>query len=100
MNQPFAINNLKPDQNGTVKFSGKLAPYTQLSVFVIDENSNATTTVPLPVNPIQKRDLCLTAPLNHEQGFTESRTILSLLKGELHSVEDITSTEIQIVDDL
>lgn len=43
---------------------------------------------------IEKRDLSLITPLNIEKGFDECRTTLILKKGELHSIEDITSTEI------
>jgi hypothetical protein len=42
----------------------------------------------------------LVTPLDANKGFTESRTTLTLLKSASHFIEDITSTEIQIIDDL
>ncbi len=47
-----------------------------------------------------KRDLSLNSPLDVNKGFTESRTTLTIDAGEKYFIEDITSTEIQIVDDL
>ena len=35
-----------------------------------------------------------------DKGFTESRTTIQLTKDETHVIEDITSTEIQLIDDL
>lgn len=52
----------------------------------------------------QKRDLSLTQSLaasdDATKGFTESRTTLELTKDEAHQIEDITSSEIQLIDDL
>lgn len=54
----------------------------------------------LDVGPIQKRDLSLKKPLDVDKGFTESRTTALIEKGGLTHVEDITSTELQLIDDL
>jgi hypothetical protein len=56
--------------------------------------------VDLHVDAIQKRDLSLTKSLDSNKGFTESRTTIKLNKGEIHFVDDITSTEMQTIDDL
>ena len=42
----------------------------------------------------------MNSPLDVNKGFTESRTTLTMVAGEKHFIEDITSTETQIVDDL
>ena len=54
----------------------------------------------LPVSPFAKRNLALSNPLDHRRVFTESRNTSTVLKLESHFVEDITSTEVQTVDDL
>ena len=58
----------------------------------------------METNETGKRDLslneCLSASDNSTKGFTESRTTLELTKDEKHVIEDITSTEIQLIDDL
>ena len=92
--------NLIPDEDGIVKFSANLAPYTQLYVVAVDSSSVAQRQVNLQVNSIQKRDLSLTQPLDSEKGFTESRTNVNIEKHGDHFIDDITSTEIQLIDDL
>ena len=42
----------------------------------------------------------MTQALDTGKGFTESRTTVSILKHETQFIEDITSTEIQLIDDL
>jgi hypothetical protein len=73
----------------------------------IDEDSVAQNSIDLPhaSGPISDdltRDLSLTTPLCEDttKGFTESRTVLQLATSEKHLVSDITSTEIQIIDDM
>jgi len=51
------------------------------------------------------RDLSLAQSLSvggpdDTKGFTESRTTVELTKDEVHTIEDITSTETQLIDDL
>lgn len=92
--------NLKPDEQGIVKFSANLNPFTQIFVLAIDESSVAQKQIDLTVNPTQKRDLSLSVPLDSTKGFTESRTTVEVLKNESHIIDDITSTEVQLIDDL
>ena len=66
----------------------------------VEASSVAQRQINLQVNPIQKRDLSLTKPLDTEKGFTESRTNVNIEKHGDHFIDDITSTEIQLIDDL
>lgn len=63
-------------------------------------SSVASRQVSLQANNIQKRDLSLTQSLDNDKGFTESRTNVNIEKHETHFIDDITSTEIQLIDDL
>ncbi|CDW90653.1 UNKNOWN [Stylonychia lemnae] len=92
--------NLKPDSNGEIKISRNLLPFTQLHILVIDKNSVAQKQLDLALNQIQKRDLSLNQPLDTSKGYTESRATLSIMKDETHFIEDITSTEIQLIDSI
>lgn len=47
-----------------------------------------------------KRDLSLKKSLNQEKGITQSRQHKCLEKGQSDFIEDITSSEVMLVDDL
>lgn len=66
----------------------------------MDRDSVATTQADLEAPPVTKRDLALRKTLDVSRGFTESRSTKNLLAGESHFIEDITSTEVQLVDEL
>jgi hypothetical protein len=101
---PLTLHNLPIGEDGVVTFKANLKPYTQLYILALDLNSVAQRQVDLEAEPTAKRDLslmqCLSASDNTKKGFTESRTTVELIKGETHQIEDITSTEIQLIDDL
>lgn len=108
-NTPLQLFNLAPNQQGEITFNANLKPYTQLFLLAIDVNSVAQRQLDLAecgveVHPSpQKRDLSLTKPLadpKEKKGFTESRTSLNIVKDEKHLIEDVTSTETQLIDDM
>ena len=104
-NPPFTAFNLVPNQDGEVSFTANLKPYTQLYILAIDLNSVAQRQVDIAsaVNEAtQKRDLSLakSLPIDDRNGFTESRTTEEVTKDTVKVIEDITSTEIQLIDDL
>lgn len=51
-------------------------------------------------NTCPSRDLTLKKALDENKGLTESRISLSLRKGDSDFIEDITSSEIKLIDDL
>lgn len=55
---------------------------------------------PLPKHSLPKRDLSLSKPLDIEKGFTELRHATPLLKHATYHIEDISSTELSLVDSL
>lgn len=95
---PLTLFNLVPQkETGVVSFTANLKAYSQLFILAIDMNSVAQRQIDLDeIQPTSKRDLSLTKslPTAGNKGFTESRTTIELTKGEVHSIEDITSTEI------
>lgn len=69
-------------------------------MIVVDKGVTASQFVDLPKCSIERKDLTLAKPLDPSKGFTDSRTTKVLKKHDTHLIEDITSTEIQTVDDL
>lgn len=103
-NPTFTMFNLAPNpQTGEVSFQANLKAYNQVYVVAIDLNSVAQRTIDLSyLEATAKRDLSLAAslPISATSGFTESRTTATLFTGSTLSVEDITSTDLQLIDDL
>ena len=89
-----------PDSSGKVEFEADLSHFSHLHVIALDKNVAAMVTHDLPTATISKRDLTLTRPLDSSKGFTESRITVNLQKFGTHVLEDVTSTEIQTIDDL
>lgn len=94
--------NVKPDKEGNVVFqSDKLSKYSNLQVIVLDDTSCMQSNFNLNAqNDPSKRDLSLKKSLNETKGLTQSRRFQSLLVGEQDHIEDYSSSEIMIVDDL
>lgn len=101
---PLQKLNLLPTQNsnGTANFtfSCNLTPFSQLLLVAVDKESVTQRTIDIDVSEIPKRDLRLQNTLNSEEGLTESRVTRALNQKESDFIKDITSTEVQIVDDL
>lgn len=94
--------NLKPSEEGLVVFKhDKLSAYSTVQIVVVDECSAMQSTKNLQqLNDPFKRDLSLKKSLNESKGLTQSRVHKCLEKGQSEFVEDITSSEIMLVDDL
>jgi hypothetical protein len=102
---PLSLFNLSPNaETGEISFQANLRPYSQLFVVALDLTSVAQRTLDIPTRDaqVQKRDLSLqqSLPITSTHGYTESRTTTSHVRDEQVVVEDITSTEIQVIDDL
>jgi hypothetical protein len=77
-------------------------------VLSVDLDSVAQTCLDLPhaggpLKKEHKRDLSLIEPLciDNQKGFSDTRTAIHLTTSSpAHVIADITSTEIQIIDDL
>lgn len=99
---PLVSFNQKPDANGQITFKdAKLANYSNLQVIVLDDSSVMQSSFNLKANnEPNKRDLVLKKSLNETKGLTQSRRVQNLQTGEQDHIEDYTSSEIMIVDDL
>lgn len=87
-------------QEGVSSFTADLSRYNTLIVFACDKGAAAQKLVDLPVGQIPKRNLALSMPLDENKVYTESRNTSTVLKYESHFIQDMTSTEVQTVDDL
>lgn len=103
-NPTFTLSNLTPSaQTGEVTFQANLKAYSQVYIVAIDLNSVSQRTIELGyLEATAKRDLSLAAslPISATSGFTESRTTSTVTTGSVVTVEDITSTDLQLIDDL
>jgi len=103
-NAPIQAFNLKPNANGEVVYeNSKLGDYNTLTILVIDKDSavqNVRNLREKAGRPIEKRDLTLKKALDENKGLTESRLTNTLPKGSKDFIEDFTSSEIQLIDDL
>jgi len=101
---PLQVFNIKPDAAGNILYRNeKLKNYSSLLIVVADKDSVTQHLKSLEeVSDIKcpSRDLTLKKALDENKGLTESRISLSLKKGEADFIEDITSSEVKIIDDL
>ena len=84
----------------TFTFPLEMSEFSQLVLIAVDKDSITQKTVDIEASPVQKRDLRLLQILDQDQGLTESRTTLNVLKNEEQHIEDISSTNVTLVDDL
>ncbi len=101
---PIQKLNLTPttsqNDQATFSFNCDLSQFSQLVLIAVDKESITQHSVDIEAQQIQKRDLRLLKVLNQDQGMTESRSTIKILKDEEKFIEDISSTEVQLVDDL
>lgn len=94
----------------TVSFDLSLSSYSQLYLIVVDRDSIVQRNMDLDFDaPISKRDLRLNKVLDDAKGITETRKTVKLVPESMlasqqypHSdfIEDITSSEVQLVDSI
>lgn len=84
----------------TFTFPLEMSEFSQLVLIAVGKDSITQKTVDIEASPVQKRDLRLLQILDQDQGLTESRTTLNVLKNEEQHIEDISSTNVTLVDDL
>ena len=99
---PLVALNLKPDQEGVITFKHeKLSSYSSIQILVVDESSCMQSVRNLQsLSEPSKRDLSLKKSLNESKGLTQSREHQCLESGQKTFIEDITSSEVMLVDDL
>jgi len=98
---PVVLNNLKPDSQGNLIIPKlPLNRYSHLELIAVDERSICDEIIPLNINPIQKKNLCLNQPLNLDSFFSEIRNTELVTKGNVYNINDITSTSFKLLDSL
>lgn len=99
---PLVALNLKPDHEGVINFKHeKLSSYSSIQILVVDESSCMQSVRNLQsLSEPSKRDLSLKKSLNESKGLTQSREHQCLESGQKTFIEDITSSEVMLVDDL
>lgn len=94
----------------TITFELSLSNYSQLYLIAVDRDSIVQRNIDLEFDgPMSKRDLRLNKVLDDSKGITETRKTVKLVPESMlgnqqypHSdfVEDITSSEVQLVDSI
>lgn len=69
-------------------------------ILAVDKGSVAHYLHPFEGNVLQKRDLSLIKTLDVNKSFSEMRTAKCVEKFETYSIDDITSSDLQIVDSM
>ena len=91
--------SLKPDKNGRVKASlPGLENYSTLVVLAANRNSAVQQIESLPRKHLPQRDLALKKTFEAGKAYTEVRTAKALLKHDSQIIDDITSTELSMLD--
>lgn len=93
----------------TVTFEAALGNYCQLYLIAVDSESLVQRNIDLDsATGITKRDLRLNKVLDDKKGITETRKTVKLVPENIHHqqyphsdfIEDITSSEVQLVDSI
>ncbi len=96
--------NIKLEEGeNAAEFEMNLEPFTTLLVAVTSEDQCSHLLVPLETSArksMPQRDLSLLKSYNQDKSFSETRRTTNCLKSDKFIVEDITSTDMQIVDSL
>jgi hypothetical protein len=91
------------EEGGFAEFELMLEPHSTLLVAVASEDQCSHLIVPLETSArknIPQRDLSLLRAYNVDKSFSETRRTTNCFKSDKFVVEDITSTDMQIVDSL
>ena len=90
---------MKPNQNGILTVNNFDAQnYSTLVVVATNLHNAVTEIVSLDNTPTNTRDLRHTSQMNDKLSYAISRTSESFLKSQSCKIEDITSTQFELVD--
>ena len=93
--------SLQPDKNGKVKATlPGLDNYSTLVVLAVNRNTAVQKVESLPRKRLPQRDLSLKKTFEEGKAYTEVRTAKALLKHDSQIIDDITSTELSMLDSL
>eukprot|EP00830_Metopus_es_P002375 TRINITY_DN1213_c0_g1_i6.p1 TRINITY_DN1213_c0_g1~~TRINITY_DN1213_c0_g1_i6.p1 ORF type:complete len:2229 (-),score=458.73 TRINITY_DN1213_c0_g1_i6:107-6793(-) len=101
--EPLTVFNLEPNEDGTliVELDKNYKDvYACALVLAVDKGSVAHYLHPLSGSHTIARDLSLTKALDVEKAYSEMRTTKCVEKFDTYTIDDITSSDIQIIDSL
>ena len=102
LHPPLVYFDLIPDEKNEVRFTANLENYSSMHFYAEDSESITKLMVPIPSETrkdvILKRDLCLRECLDCEANLCEIRNAIPLEKHDNYVIDDITSTNMQIID--
>lgn len=101
-NAGIVRSNLIPDKNGNLTLSIASGRYTKLSVIACDFENVVQVDIELPTKnyTLSKRNLALTKPLDPKKHYNETRKSVNYVKGDKIKINDITTTNYNIVDSI
>ena len=101
-NPNLLISNVKPNAEGKVVLEGiNLAAFSTIEILATNAHTVVHELHPLQKRPIQTRDLRqLTGEEKSKKYFSIFRNTTSVTNGEVFKVDDLTSTELQMIDSL
>ena len=111
-NPPLQKFNIKPAsvdedaETAVFEVDAKLSSFEHLQIIVVDKDSVTQRLVNIDANKFATRDLRLNKRLDPSKGLTETRRNKTLIPEEKKDysqkdfIEDITSSEVTLVDDL
>lgn len=92
--------NVKTENDGSAIFEMKLDAFSTLIVVASSDEQSSHVIMPVGGNIVPQRDLSLLKSYDEEKSFSETRRAISCSKYDTFKIEDITSTEMQIIDSL
>ena len=93
--------NVKPDENGVavIDLEG-LSGHQRLHIYAIDSWNVAYRPVALPAAKLKRKELRMARTLDPKKPFSEQKLISTLAKGKEFKLADVTTSEIQLYDNL
>ena len=101
-NPSLILSNIRPNEEGKVILEGlDLSAFSTIEILVTNAHTVVHELHPLKKTPIVTRDLRQgSADEKSKKYFSIFRNASGLQKGEIFKVEDLTSTELQMIDSL
>jgi hypothetical protein len=101
--EPLVVCNFVPGEEGklTIELEEKAREnYGCALVLAVDKGSAAHYLLPLPGTNLQKRDISHSTAMSIEKSYNEVRSTKCLEKYESYMINDIASTDFQLIDSL
>ncbi len=95
------LANLRPDADGNVEIPlDKLGARQQVQVVAVDQRGAVFREVSLPATADAYKDLRMARALDPTRHFSEQRSISLVTKGQAFTIEDVSTTKLEVYDSL